>query len=154
MKHSLPAAVWAWLILVGVASFVTWATFKTSFSSNFGGFSTELLALEGPEISANAWKSYLRVFGMQIPNWLPIVAAFGAVGAFYARGNGADLSPKLPRFLLIYAIAHVAFFIFMLLGGNGGVLGFGALLTLFALGGLWKTMIRTSKAREVNTPTA
>ena len=149
MKNSIPAAAWAWLLLVSVASFLTWAVFKTSFSSNFGGFPVELLG--ETEISASAWKSYLRLWGMQIPNWLPVVAAFAAVGAFYALGRGADLSPKLPKILLIYAFVHVLFFTFMVWGGNGSVVGFGALLTLFALGGLWKTIVRKSKASDVKT---
>ena len=150
MKNSIPAAAWAWLMLLGVASFLTWATFKTSSPSNFGGFPTELLG--ETEISANAWKSYLLLFGMQIPNWLPVIAAFGAAGAFYARNNGADLSPKLPKILLIYAFVHVALFAINVFGNSRNPLGIGSLLMLFALGGLWKTIIKTSRTSGVKTP--
>lgn len=89
---------------------------------------------------------------MSIPNWLPVIAAFGAAGAFYARNNGADLSPKLTRRLLIYAIIHVAFFGFMIWGNGQGSLGIGVLITLFALGGLWKTIIFTPSINAIEDP--
>ena len=150
MKNSLSAAAWAWLVLIGLSSFMTWATFKIVIPGNFGGFPNELLG--DAAISANAWKSNLTLLGMQIPNWLPVIAAFGAVGALYARNNGADLSPKLPRTLLLYAIAHVALFSCIIFTGGRGSLGIGSLLALLGLGGLWKTIVKTSQVKDFKTP--
>ena len=135
--------------------FLTWVTFKISaYDSNspaFGGFPNEVLG--HAVIAANAWKSNLLLMRISIPNWLPVMAAFGAVGALYARNNGADLSPKLPRWLLVYAFVHLALFGFMVLGdGRGSSLGIGALIMIFALGGLWKTIIKTSKVKDFKTP--
>ncbi len=151
MKNSLPAAAWAWLIVLSVASFLTWGRFTTSFPNNFGGFSTEIPA-DGIVILANAWKSNLTLWGMQIPNWLPIIAAFGAAGVVCARAGGADLSPKLPKILLIYAIAHVVIFALNIWNNAASSLGIGTLITLFALGGLWKTIIVAPAKNPVKTP--
>ncbi len=152
MKNSLPAAAWAWLALVGVASFLNWATFTNlpSTGDAFTGFPNAMF--NGVSIAANAWNSNLRFMGMSIPNWLAVVAAFGAAGAFYALNNGADLSPKLTRRLLIYAIIHVAFFGFIVWSGGRNSLGIGPLVTLFALGGLWKTIIFTPSINAIETP--
>ncbi len=151
MKNLPSAATWAWLVALGVASFLTWANFKASFPGNFGGFPS-FPVLDGVTIAANAWKSNLTLIGMQIPNWLPIIAAFGAAFVVCARAGGADLSPKLPKILLIYAIAHIVIFALNILGNSGGSLGIGTLLALLALGGLWKT-IAISSTKIPKTPT-
>lgn len=152
MKNSLSAAAWAWLVLVGLASFLTWATFnsQTVFGDAFTGFPSS--PFKDIDITTNAWNSNLRLFGASLPNWLPIFAAFAAAGAFYARSNGADLSPKLPRLLLIYAFIHVALFGFILWSDGKGSLGIGPLVTLLALGGLWKTIVVAPQKNSVKPP--
>lgn len=152
MKNSLPAAAWAWLVLVSVASFLTWATFssQTIVGDAFTGFPN--LPFKDIDITTNAWNSNLRLFGVSLPNWLPIFAVFAAAGAFYTRNDGADLSPKLPQRLLIYAFAQVALFWFILWSGGKGSVGVGPLVMLVALGGLWKTIIFKPSINAIETP--
>ncbi len=155
MKPAFPAAVWAWLAFVGVASFLTWGTIRpTAFSGFPGGLSDGFPGgfgdfFGGLSIAVNAWSGNLTLAGLQLPNWLTVVAATCAVGTAYARSTGAQLSKALPSGLILYALVHVALFALIVLGSGRGTLGIGAILMFVALGGLWRALMNTS---ERSTP--
>ena len=143
MKPSFPAMIWVWLALVGVASFLTWGTIRpTSFSGFPGGFPGDFgnSILGGIVISVTAWTGNLTLAGLSLPNWLPVIAAAGAVAIVYARGAGAQLSPLAPTLLLIYALAHVVLFGLIIVGSGRGSLGIGTIAMFAALIGLWRAL--------------
>ena len=94
--------IWVWLACVGVASFLTWGTISpTSFSGFPGGFPGGMGDFFGGiSININAWSGHLTLISLQLPNWLVVIAAAGAVGAAYARATGAQLPKVLPLALL------------------------------------------------------
>lgn len=150
--------IWVWLACVGVASFLSWGTISPTSLSGFpGGFPGDLAGglFGGITISVNAWSGNLTLAGLQLPNWLPIIAAAGATGVAYARSTGAQLPAILPLALLIYALAHVAIFGLILLGSGRGSLGFGTIATLLALAALLRAIMSASKASgasDISTP--
>ncbi len=131
--------IWVWLACILVASFLSWGTIApTSFSGFPGGLLGGLTDgfFGGISISVNAWSGNVTLMGLQLPNWLPIVAAVGATGAAYARSTGTQLPAILPLALLIYALIHVALFGFIVLGSGRGSLGIGTIAMFFALAAL------------------
>ena len=136
---------------MGVASFLTWGTISpTSFSGFPGGFPGDFAGglFGGITISINAWSGHLTLAGLQLPNWLPIIAAAGAAAAAYARSTGAQLPAILPLALMIYALAHVAIFGLILLGSGRGSLGIGTIATLLALFALLRAIMSASKKSD------
>ena len=151
MKPSFPAMIWVWLALVGVASFLTWGTIRpTSFSGFPGGFADAIFG--GISISVTAWTGNLTLAGLSLPNWLPVVAAAGAVAIVYARAAGAQMSPLAPTLLLIYALIHVALFGLIVVGSGNGSLGIGTLAMLAALIGLWRALAHAARPQTPQQP--
>ncbi len=149
--------IWVWLACVGVASFLSWGTIApTSFSGFPGGFPGDLTGgfFGGISISVNAWSGNLTLAGLQLPNWLPIVAAAGATGAAYARSTGAQLPAILPLALLIYALAHVLLFGLIVAGSGRGSLGIGTIAMWLALAALLRAITSATKAGDVSNISA
>ncbi|HEX8465049.1 MAG TPA: hypothetical protein VF627_10575, partial [Abditibacterium sp.] len=114
MKSTFPPAIWAWTILIVVASFLSWGTLRpttfSGFPSGFPGgfpgiFPGEMF--QNMRISVNGWNGHLTL-GAQLPNWLAVVAALCATLTIYLQSTGAQLSPRLAPFLLLYSFCHVA----------------------------------------------
>ena len=118
-----------------------WGAFATSSIDGFLGGSL-VAPFNGAAIPVSAWSSSLSLMGMQLPNWLPVVAAVAAVVVVYARWRGAQLSPTLPKLLLIYAIVHVALFGFMIWENGRGSIGVGIFVMLVALFGLRRETLK------------
>lgn len=154
MRTSFPPAIWGWTILTVVASFLSWGTFRPTNISGFPtGFPGELSAalFGNMTVSVDAWHGNLTLMGLQLPNWLPVVATVAAAYMVYVRSTGAQLSTRFVPALLFYSLAHVGAFSLLLLFSGRGALGIGAILMLLAIAGLMQAMmkIRPSSPHQV-----
>jgi len=148
MDNKLPVGIILFSVLIFIASFLSWGTFR--FTPPPEGTPAQLASLMNEmqkALSINGWQGHLTVLGLTIPNWMVVVSGVGV--GILALLRFAEIW-DVPRGLLIamsvLGIAHSGVFSFIML--TKATIGIGSLLTFACfIGLLVQTVMMSEHAR-------
>lgn len=120
-------------VVVVVASFLPWITFKTiSFQGNMPGMQEFL----DQAMTINAWEGHIRLFGLTLPSWMvPIAAGAVAMLALLRSAEVWETPRGIGIALATFCVLHLGVLLFVIATNPQSTrIGLGAMLA--ALGSL------------------
>ncbi len=128
-------------ILIVVAGFLPWGQIRGAPASPVPLISD---AFEGMAITITVWNGSISLGGLDLPNWLTVVAAFAVVGAYWLRELAVLAVPvALMVVIAAYGILHTLFAVTILTLSDEGSPGTGAVLSALFFVGMIVLLIRS-----------
>jgi hypothetical protein len=129
--------------LIVIAAFVPWGEIRgtPSFSGGFAPMFGEV------RLTMTGWNGNLTVAGVQLPNWLTVVAAVAVVFGVWLTVLGILPIPLAALIVVAaYGLLHTAFLLILLATSNDGSPGLGAALTAVLFAIMLAVLIRNKDA--------
>jgi hypothetical protein len=135
--------------IIFISSFLTWGTFQVSF--NPGSITTQYFPYIGnkPTVVLDGWSESLRLFGVNIPNYvIPACAGFLVLLTVLRALSIFDRHALLSVAIAFYGILHTGHVVYVL--SRGGTLGPGSVMSavLFVL--IIVLLLKEMRQRRMN----
>ena len=114
--------------IIFISSFLTWGTFQVSF--NPGSITTQYFPYIGskPTVVLDGWSESLRLFGVNLPNWIvPACAGFLALLSVLRAFSIFDTQALISTAIAFYGALHSGYVVYAL--SRGGTLGPGSVMS-------------------------
>ncbi|MEQ8767330.1 MAG: serine/threonine-protein kinase [Planctomycetota bacterium] len=121
-----------WGLVALAATLLPWVSFDASWLSAYVPAFDSPLGAWG-ETSPTAWKTFVPVLGLELPNWALAIAFWTLVAQANIRSRGGEVRRWFSIGVILYAFTHLGAFTLIAIDHHAHV-GIGVLLTALAYG--------------------
>jgi hypothetical protein len=146
-------------VLIFAAAFMPWGEIRgiPKVQSPFGNdfpFGDNFFQGMQMTFTITGWNGHITLGGLELPNWLVVLAAAGAAVLCWLKAGSVWDAPSAVLFAVAgYGLLHAGFALVILMSSDQGSAGVGSFLTVLAFIGMLVVLVQQARSPNAASPT-